>query len=93
MPTNDAAAPAQVWPGIRIHAIDIVQPPGIAIPAVPGMDEHQATVVAALAANSSAATTLNERSDSGSDAARSNVVEHCSWRMGSTTAQGLPYSS
>src|SRR5439155_511699 len=29
MPRNDAAAPGHVCPGIRIHAIDIVQPPGI----------------------------------------------------------------
>ena len=27
MPRNDAAAPGHVCPGIRIHTIDIVQPP------------------------------------------------------------------
>src|SRR5262245_23461544 len=32
MPTNDAAAPGHVWPGIRIHTIDIVQPPCIGMP-------------------------------------------------------------
>jgi hypothetical protein len=31
MPRNDAAAPGHVSPGIRIHAIDIIQPPGIGI--------------------------------------------------------------
>jgi hypothetical protein len=31
MPRNDAAAPGHACPGIRIHAIDIVQPPGIGI--------------------------------------------------------------
>jgi hypothetical protein len=31
MRRNDAAAPGQVCPGIRIHAIDIVQRPGIGI--------------------------------------------------------------
>src|SRR5262249_44805703 len=31
MPTNDAAVLSHVWPGIRIHIIDIVQPPGIGI--------------------------------------------------------------
>jgi len=31
MPRNDAAAPGHVYPGIRIHVIDIVQPPGIGI--------------------------------------------------------------
>ena len=31
MPRNATAAPGQDCPGIRIHVIDIVQPPGIAI--------------------------------------------------------------
>src|SRR4051812_19881435 len=44
---------------MRIHAIDIVQPPGIAIPPIPDMDAHQATVAAALAAKSSAETPRN----------------------------------
>src|SRR5262250_1223943 len=52
MPRNAAAAPGQLCPGMRIHAIDIVQPPGIDIPAA--MDPQQATVTAALAAKSSA---------------------------------------
>ena len=56
MPRNDAAAPGHVCPGIRIHAIDIVQPPGIAIPPIADMEAHQAIVTAALAANSSAPT-------------------------------------
>jgi hypothetical protein len=56
MPRNDAAVPGQVCPGIRIHAIDIVQPPGIGIPPMPAMDAHQAIVTAALAAKSSAET-------------------------------------
>jgi len=34
MPRTDAAAPGHVCPGIRIHAIDIVQPPGIGIPPI-----------------------------------------------------------
>jgi hypothetical protein len=54
MPRNDAAAPDHVCPGIRIHAIDIVQPPGIGIPAIADIDAHQAIVSAALAANSDA---------------------------------------
>ena len=33
------AAESQVWPGIGIHAIDMVQEPGIGIPAQQG-DEH-----------------------------------------------------
>ena len=47
MPRNDAAAPAHVCPGIRIHAIDIVQPPGMGIPPIADMDVHQAIVTAA----------------------------------------------
>ena len=56
MPRNDAAAPGHVCPGIRIHAIDIVQPPGIGISPIADMDAHQAIVPAALAAKSSAET-------------------------------------
>jgi hypothetical protein len=53
MPRNDAAAPDHVCPGIRIHAIDIVQPPGIGIALMADMDEVQRIVTAALAAKSS----------------------------------------
>src|SRR5215510_16596245 len=63
MPRNDAAAPGQLCPGIRIHAIDIVQPPGIAIPPIADMDAHQKIVAAALAAQSSAATPKKARSE------------------------------
>jgi hypothetical protein len=56
MPRNDAAAPAHVWPGISIHAIDIVQPPGIGIAHIAAIDDDQTIVTAALAANSSADT-------------------------------------
>jgi hypothetical protein len=41
MPRNDAAAPGHVCRGIRIHAIDIIQPPGIGISPVADMDSHQ----------------------------------------------------
>jgi hypothetical protein len=54
MPRNDAAAPGHVCPGIRIHAIDMVQPPGIGISPIADMDSHQTIVSAALAAKSSA---------------------------------------
>jgi len=46
MPRNDAAAPGHVCPGIRIHAIDIVQPPGIGISPIADMDVHQMIVSA-----------------------------------------------
>jgi hypothetical protein len=61
MPRNDAAAPDQVCPGIRIHAIDIVQPPGIGIPPIADMDAHQTIVAAALAVKSSAETPRKAR--------------------------------
>src|ERR1700741_498991 len=51
---NDAAAPGHACPGIRIHVIDIVQPPGIGISPIADMDAHQTIVSAALAATSSA---------------------------------------
>ena len=61
MPRNAAAAAGHVCPGIRIHAIDIVQPPGIGIPPIADMDAHQAIVPAALAAKTSAETPRNVR--------------------------------
>jgi hypothetical protein len=38
MPRNEDAALSQVCSGIRIHAIDIVQPPGIGIPLIADID-------------------------------------------------------
>jgi hypothetical protein len=59
MPTNDVAAPGHVCPGIRIHAIDIVQPPGIGISPIADMEAHQTMVTAALTAKTSAETPKN----------------------------------
>src|ERR1700720_4765354 len=56
MPRNDAVALGHVCPGIRIHAIDIVQPPGIGISPIADIDAHQRIVTAALAAKSNAET-------------------------------------
>jgi hypothetical protein len=56
MPSNDPAAPAHVCPAIRIHVIDIVQPPGIGIPSIADMGAHQTIVNVVLAANSSEET-------------------------------------
>jgi hypothetical protein len=50
MPRNDAAAPGHVSPHIGIHAIDIVQLPGIGISPIADMDAHQTIVPAALVA-------------------------------------------
>jgi hypothetical protein len=50
---NIAPADAHVWPGMRIHIIDIVQPPGMGMP--PAMSPIDQSVAAALAANTAAA--------------------------------------
>src|SRR5882672_29234 len=56
MPLNDAAAPGQVCPGMRIHAIDIVQPPAIGISPIADMEAHQTMATDALTTKSSAET-------------------------------------
>jgi hypothetical protein len=68
MPRNDAAVPAHVCPGICIHAIDIVQPPGIGMPPIAAMDRHQTIVTAALVANSNTETPTNVRRERRSEA-------------------------
>jgi len=61
MPRNDAARPGHVCPGITIHIIDIVQPPGIGIPPMADMDEDHTIVTAALAAKANVETPKNAR--------------------------------
>src|SRR2546422_7155656 len=73
MPRNDAAAPGHVCPGIRIHAIDIVQPPGIGISPIADMDVHQTIVTAALAAKSSAETPKKARWEARSETMRREI--------------------
>src|SRR5258706_14707373 len=73
MPRNDAAAPGHVCPGIRIHAIDIVQPPGIGISPMSDMDAHQTIVTAALAAKSSAETPKKARWEARSETMRREI--------------------
>src|SRR5580700_4775489 len=68
MSRNDAAAPGHVCPGIRIHAIDIVQPPGIGISPIADMEAHQTVVSAVLTAKSSAEKPKNDCSDARSEA-------------------------
>src|SRR4029453_9720014 len=58
-PRKDAAASGHVFPGIRIHVIDIVQPPGIGISPIAAMDAHQTIVSAVLVAKRSAAAPRN----------------------------------
>src|SRR5947209_6380686 len=57
---NIAAALSHVCAGMRIHAIDIVQPPGMAMP--PDIEWQSAIVPAALAMKSNADVTRNARS-------------------------------
>ena len=45
---------------MRIHAIDIVQPPGMGIWLIADIEAHQTIVDAALAANSSAEMSLSQ---------------------------------
>jgi len=73
MPRNDAAAPGHVCPGIRIHAIDIVQPPGIGISPIADMEAHQSVVSAALAAKSSAETPKKAWWEARSEAMRREI--------------------
>ena len=54
MPRNEAEVCSHVCPGMRIHAIDIDQPPGIGISLIADMDAHQAIVTATLTTKSSA---------------------------------------
>jgi hypothetical protein len=52
---------------MRIHAIDIVQPPGMGMPPIDDMDAHQAIVTAALAAKASAETPRKARREARSE--------------------------
>jgi hypothetical protein len=58
---NDPATPVQVCPHIRIHAIDIDQPPGIGISPMADMETHPMIVAAVLAAKSNAQTLKKAR--------------------------------
>ncbi|GAA0719488.1 hypothetical protein GCM10009105_28010 [Dokdonella soli] len=80
MPRNDAAALDHVCPGIRIHVIDIAQPPGIGIAPIAVMDARPTMVTAALAAKSSAETPKKARCE-----ARSATI--CRAASRSTTAR------
>src|SRR5215831_1079319 len=79
MARNDDAAPGHVCPGIRIHAIDIVQPPGIGISSIGDMDAHQRVVSAALAAKSSAETPRKAWWEARSEAIAQRFA-YSSWR-------------
>jgi hypothetical protein len=63
MQRNNAPVTNHERPGIRIHAIDIVQPPGIGIPRIADIDAHTAIVSAALVAKSNAETPAKTRGE------------------------------
>src|SRR6266853_6313603 len=93
MPRNDAAAPGHVCPGVSIHAIDIVQPPGIGIPPIADMDAHQTIVTAALAAKSSADTPRKACWEARSKAMRrgfDQALLYSSWRRHQTPVSLRP---
>jgi hypothetical protein len=74
MPRNDAAVPSHVCPGIRIHAIDIVQFPGIGIPLIADMDVHHTIVRAELATKSNAETPTKARWEVRSEAKPASML-------------------
>src|SRR3979490_1135073 len=80
MPRNDAAAPGHVCWGIRIHAVDIVQPPGIGISPIADMDAHQTIVTATLAAKSSAETPEKACWEARPDAMTTSLSPWCTRR-------------
>jgi hypothetical protein len=77
---------------IRIHAIDIVQPPGIGIPPIADMDAHRTIVTAVLAAKSSAETPKNARSGVRSEDIR-REISRTAVMPRQDFAQRLSYSS
>src|SRR5262249_42117628 len=71
IPMKEAAAPSHDWPGIRIHAIDIVHPPDIAMP--PTIEAVQPILAPALAVNNSALVARKGDSPCASERAVSNA--------------------
>src|SRR5688572_24118554 len=101
MPRKVAAAPGQDWPGIRIHAIDIVHPPGMSIPPIADMDVDHHVVTAALAAKSNADLPKKARADRRPDivwhaivcsfvAATRSMIRLSAWRIRRDAATTCP---
>jgi hypothetical protein len=74
MRTKETVAPAHVCPGIRIHAIDIVQPPGIGISPVADIALHQTVVTATQTTNTIAKSKMKVRRDAFSETTRPRAV-------------------
>src|SRR5260221_11242936 len=93
MARKDAAASSHVCPGISIHAIDIVQPPGIGMSPIADMDPHQMIVLAALTTKSSAEIAKKARSEACSKSMRREIAgSPIAAIMGMTFAQRTLYS-
>src|SRR5690349_1057069 len=75
MRRNAAVAPNHVCPGMRIHAVDMVQPPGMAISPIADMEMEHAIVAVALAAKSSDVTTRSALSDVRPQRKRATMAE------------------
>ena len=71
IPMKEAVAPSHVCVGILIHAIDMVQPPGIAMP--PAIEPHHQVVAPALAMNNSALVARRVDSTCASESTVSNA--------------------
>jgi hypothetical protein len=82
IPTKEAPAAAQVCPGIRIHTMDIVHPPGIDILPIADIDAHQPIVPAALAARINVETPKKAYWEARSESMRAELSPI---RIGSTT--------
>jgi hypothetical protein len=63
IPTKEAPAASQVCPGIRIHTMDIVHPPGIDISHIAHIEAHQRIVTHALAARANSEATKKTSSE------------------------------
>ena len=87
------AALGQVCPGIRIHVIDIVQPPGIGISPIADMDAQLPIVTAAVAAKSRAETPRNVCWEARSEAMRREISSPQLRHDNHDFAQRLSYSS
>src|SRR6185503_14057571 len=79
MPINAIAALIQLCPGIRIHAIDMVQPPGIGIALIVDIETQRKIVAAALQKKSSAAMAKKARSPVLCPNSSSRKIFPCVW--------------
>jgi hypothetical protein len=74
MPMNNPAASIHVCPGIRIHAIDMDQPPGIGISGIVAMDRHHMIVRATLAEKADAEMAKKARSEARPEATAGSLL-------------------